>query len=388
MRKSSDGVLVASQQSQSATWTPPVYPLDFGSIKSMVEYRFNLLDAYVDAYGMATFAVAKEPVKEKFQELLHDLANHNLMATIQKVAGKLVISVFPRPKLGQPRKVINLVLFLATVATVSLASYFYIFAIDPRVSAILFAGSGAGQQMLVFSISILGIVGLHETGHVLAARHHKMDATLPYFVPAPPPIGTFGAVISLRSAPANRDQLFDLGFSGPFAGFLATLGVGIFMIMTAPIVGTEQLGALMSEKLLVSTSWPNVPLLVELIQQAGLRTLPLGYSMVLPSVFFAVQVGALITFLNLLPVWQLDGGHISRATLGDRGHKFGAFLGFAILIAAGFWPFAILLIIFMFASRRPLQGVIPLDDVSPLSNLRRALFAVSLVILALSFVIL
>jgi membrane-associated protease RseP (regulator of RpoE activity) len=353
----------------------------------MVEYRFNLLDAYVDAYGMATFAVAKEPIKEKFQELLHDLANHNLMATIQKVAGKLVISVFPKPKLGQPRKVINLVLLLATVVTVSLASYFYIFAIDPRVSAILFAGSGAAQQMLVFSISILGIVGLHETGHVLAARHHKMDATLPYFVPAPPPIGTFGAVISLRSAPANRDQLFDLGFSGPIAGFLATLAVGIFMIMTAPIIGTEQLGALMAEKLLVSTAWPNVPLLVELIQQAGLRTLPQGYSMVLPSVFFAVQVGALITFLNLLPVWQLDGGHISRATLGDQGHKFGAFFGFAILIAAGFWPFAVLLIIFMFASRRPLQGVVPLDDVSPLSNLRRALFVISLVILALSFVI-
>ena len=110
--------------------------------------------------------------------------------------------------------------------------------------------------------------------------------------------------------------------------------------------------------------------------------------MILPSVFFAVQVGALITFLNLLPVWQLDGGHISRATLGDQGHKIGAFLGFAILVAAGFWPFAVLLIIFMFASRRPLQGVIPLDDVSPLSNWRRALFAISLVVLALSFVIL
>ncbi len=388
MRRTSEGLLVASEPSQSATWTPPVYPLDFGSIKSMVEYRFNLLDAYVDTSGMATFAVAQEPVKEKFQELLHDLANHNLMARIEKVADKLVISVFPKPKLGQPRKVINLILFLATVATVSLASYLYIFAIDPRVSAILFAGSGSGQQMLVFSISILGIVGLHETGHVLAVRHHKMDATLPYFVPAPPPIGTFGAVISLRGAPANRDQLFDLGFSGPIAGFLATLAVGIFMVMTAPMIGAEQLGALMAEKLLVSTAWPNVPLLVELIQQAGLRTLPPGYVMVLPSVFFAVQVGALITFLNLLPVWQLDGGHISRATLGDQGHKLGAFLGFAILIAAGFWPFAVLLIIFMFASRRPLQGVIPLDDVSPLSNLRRALFVVSLVILALSFVIL
>jgi membrane-associated protease RseP (regulator of RpoE activity) len=354
----------------------------------MIEYRFNLLDSYVDTSGLATFTVVQEQVKEKFQELLHDLANHNLMASIQKVADKLVISVFPKPKLSQPRKAVNLALFLATVATVSLASYFYITAIDPRVSTILFTGSGASQQMMVFAISILGIVGLHETGHLLAVRHHKMDATLPYFVPAPPPIGTFGAMISLRGAPANRDQLFDLGFSGPIAGFMATLAVGIFMIVTAPVVSAAQLEGLMAEKLLESAAWPNVPLLVELIQQAGLRTPSPGYVMVLPSVFFAVQVGALITFLNLLPVWQLDGGHISRATLGDRGHRFGALLGFAVLIAAGFWPFALLLIIFMFASRRPLQGVIPLDDISPLSNSRRILFGASLVILGLSFVIL
>lgn len=331
--------------------------------------------------------VAQEPVKEKFQEFLRDLANHGLMAKIREVADKLAISVFPKPKLGQPRKMINLLLFLATVGTVGLASYLYIFGIDPRLSAMLFAGSGLGQQMLVFSISILGIVGLHETGHVLAVRHHKMDATLPYFVPAPPPIGTFGAVISLRGPPANRDQLFDLGFSGPLAGFLATLVVGTFMAITAPIISVEQAEAFMAEKLLVSTAWPNVPLLVELLQQAGLRTPPPGYVMVLPSVFFAVQVGALITFLNMLPVWQLDGGHISRATLGDQGHKIGAFFGFAILLAAGYWPFALLLIIFMFASRRPLQGVEPLDDVSPLSNSRKALFALSLVILLLSFVI-
>jgi membrane-associated protease RseP (regulator of RpoE activity) len=144
----------------------------------------------------------------------------------------------------------------------------------------------------------------------------------------------------------------------------------------------------MTDKLLVSAAWPNVPLLVELLQQIGLRAPLPGYVMILPSVFFAVQVGALITFLNLLPVWQLDGGHIARATLGERGHKIAAFLGFAILVAAGYWPFALLLIIFMFASRRPLQGVMPLDDVSPLSNSRKALFALSLVILLLSFVVL
>ena len=79
---------------------------------------------------------------------------------------------------------------------------------------------------------------LHEIGHVLAVRHHKMDATLPYFVPAPPPFpfGTFGAVISLRGPPANRDQLFDLGLSGPIAGFLVTIAVAVLAFLIAPLI--------------------------------------------------------------------------------------------------------------------------------------------------------
>jgi membrane-associated protease RseP (regulator of RpoE activity) len=110
--------------------------------------------------------------------------------------------------------------------------------------------------------------------------------------------------------------------------------------------------------------------------------------LVLTQVVFAAEVGALITFLNLLPVWQLDGGHITRATLGPQGHKATALVAFGILFLAGYWPFALLLLVFMFISRRPLEGLEPLDDISPLSNSRKVLFALALVMLALSFVIL
>ncbi len=367
----------------------PAFPIDFGSIRSMLEYRFTVLDAYVDVNGLPTFVVANEPVKDKFCELLRDLANHGLMAKVRRVSDKLVISVFPKPVLGKPRRRrINLLLFLATIATVSVASYLNIFSVDPRLAAVMFSGFSATNQTVALAAGILGIIALHEFGHVLAVRHHKMDATLPYFVPGPPPIGTFGAMISLRGPPTNRDQLFDLGFSGPITGFAVILFVAIVAIMTSPIISSQQATQLLGANLLQYNSWPNEPFFLDLLTQAGLRVVPAGQVLVLTQVVFAAEVGALITFLNLLPVWQLDGGHITRATLGPRGHKMTAVVAFGILLLAGYWPFALLLLVFMFISRRPFDGLEPLDDISPLSNSRKFLFALALVILALSFVIL
>jgi len=369
---------------------PPSFPIDFGSLRNMVEYRFTLMDAYVDVQGLPTFIVVQEAIKDKFRELLLDLANHNLMAKIRRVQDKLVISIFPKPNLGKPRKIINLVLFLATIVTVGIASSALIFNVDPRLTAALFSGADLNVQVAIIGASILGIVAIHELGHVVAVRHHKMDASLPYFVPAPPPIpiGTFGAVISLRSPPANRDQLFDLGFSGPLAGFMATICVGIFAILTAPIIAEQTASSLIAANLLSSSSWPHMPLFLELLGDLSLRTVPAGHVLVLTQVAFAAEVGALITFLNILPVWQLDGGHIARATFGNQGHKFTALVGFGVLFLAGYWGFALLLLVFMFISRRPLEGVEPLDDVSPLSKTRKVLFTLALGMLVLSFVIL
>ncbi|HUO42549.1 MAG TPA: site-2 protease family protein [Methylomirabilota bacterium] len=373
----------------STTSSFPTFSIDFGSIRSMLEYRFTVKDAYVDVNGLPTFIVMEEPVKQKFQELLLDLRNHQLTARIQRVAGNLVVSVFPRPTLRTPRLRINLMLFLATIVTVGYASYTLIFDVDPRLTSALFSGSNLLVQVTILSISILGIVGIHELGHVLANRHHKMDATLPYFVPAPPPFpfGTFGAVISLRSPPGNRDQLFDLGFSGPIAGFLATIVVALFAYLTAPLISEQQAQQLLQANLLTINNWPKEPLLLELITGIGLRIVPQGQIMVLTQIAFAAEVGALITFLNILPVWQLDGGHIARATFGDKGHKLIALVGFGMLFLAGYWGFAVILIIFMFLSRRPFEGVEPLDDVSPLSNSRKALFAVGILMLVLCFFI-
>jgi membrane-associated protease RseP (regulator of RpoE activity) len=359
----------------------------------MVEYRFSLLDAYVDVNGLPTFVVASEPVKSKFQELLRDLAHHELVAKIRRVSDKLVISVFPKPKLGQPRRKLNALLLLATTVAVAYASYeviftSIIFSSDSRLEALMYANMSATNQMIVLAAGILGIIGLHELGHVVAVRRHKMDATLPYFIPGFPPIGTFGAVISLRGPPANRDQLFDLGFSGPVTGFVVMLIVAAIALFISPTITSQQASQLFAAKLLQNSSWPNDPYFLDLLLQTGLRYVPSNQLLVLSKVTWAVYIGSLVTFLNLLPVWQLDGGHIVRASLGGRWHRATAFVAFGILLLAGYWPFAVVLLLFMFASRRPFEGLEPLDDISPLSNSRKALFVLSLVILALTFVIL
>ena len=106
----------------------------------------------------------------------------------------------------------------------------------------------------------------------------------------------------------------------------------------------------------------------------------------LGQTLFAAWVGSLVTFLNLLPIWQLDGGHISRAVFGRKGHVVASSIGLGILIVSGYWFFALFLIMLMTASRRVSAAAEPLEDVSGLSRGRTLFYVVVLVILALSFV--
>ncbi len=240
-------------------------------------------------------------------------------------------------------------------------------------------------QALIFTICLFGIIGVHEFGHILACRSHGMDFSLPYFIPGPPPFGTFGAVVSLRSPPRNRDELFDTGFAGPIAGFLATILVTIVSLKLGFMVSFEQALAWEKENLVTMASWPSYPLLFDILTPL-IRPIPSGYSLILTQIEFAAWVGALVTFLNILPIWQLDGGHLSRAMFGARGHKIASIIGLVILIIAGYWFFAILILFWMFGSRRGFVGAEPLDDVSPLSPSRRILYLITLVILVLCFV--
>src|SRR5213594_1350808 len=320
------------------------------SIRAIAATYFNVKDAFLDPYGVPTVLVAAEPVKQKFESLLRQIAGQNLVAAIRGHGDTLTLKFFQKPQMGPPRKWINLVLFIATLGTVLLTglAVWGIFSdiIDPAANSLIKAGEFAG--------GLLAIIGLHEFGHKASTRYHGLDATLPYFIPGPPlvafgTIGTFGAVISLREPPHNRDQLFDLGLSGPLVGFAAMIGVFIAAIVFSYPLSGDQVGDLMNRGVIFTNSWPMQPLVFSLLDNLlpALRPDLLSASSHYSQLLFATNIGALLTFLNLIPAWQLDGGHIWRATFGAEGHRIATVLGVIAVFLTGFVSFAILLLLFM-----------------------------------------
>jgi len=163
---------------------------------------------------------------------------------------------------------------------------------------------------LWYSAAILGILGAHEFGHYYACRYYRVDASLPYFLPAPFFLtGTLGAFIRIRQPIPNKRQLFDIGVAGPIAGFLVALPVLL-------------LGVSLSHVVKVPPNFTGLelgePLLLKGMMWLVFGSPPEGYSVNLHPTAFAGWFGLLATALNLFPIGQLDGGHISYAVLGRR----------------------------------------------------------------------
>ena len=376
------------------------------SIKTIVAAEFQVRDAFLDPYGIPTVQVSPEPAKEKFQRLLSQLRQQGLLAAMRAAPEGLTIKIFQKPKVKPSLKTINLGLFLATVTTVFIAGYYLwtggLFgnqALQQSLIAIIEPSANPYLKAGMFAGALLSIVGLHEFGHKAAANHHKMDATLPYFIPGPPPIGTFGALISLKSPPANRDQLFDLGLSGPVVGFVVTIAVAALSVLIGILPNAAQLNRLDAWNTMCGAQlgtasggcsanidfsiWPGQPLILIIV---SMLTSSIRPGVLLDNqLYFAAQIGALLTFLNIVPAWQLDGGHISRAVFGAEGHRVASVIGLLLLFFAGYWTFGILILAFMFFSRRGLAGVEPLDDISPVSNSRKVLYILALIMLFLTF---
>jgi membrane-associated protease RseP (regulator of RpoE activity) len=287
-------------------------------------------------------------------------------------------------------------MLLTTVLTVSLAGYILwtgAFVGDPVLASqfdnILAPGASPLLEAAAFAVGLLAIIGLHEFGHKATANLHKMDSTLPYFIPGPPPIGTFGALISLRSPPRNRDHLFDLGLSGPVVGFIVTIAVMALSIAWGVSLSQprlDEINTLIANcgAPCAATPWPYTPLILTLVCEASSNCISPNF-FVNQQLFSAAQIGALLTFLNIVPAWQLDGGHISRAVYGPTGHRVSSYIGLGLLLVAGYWPFAFLIFIMTGVSGRGLAGVEPLDDVSPLSKSRRVAYLLGIAMLVMTF---
>jgi membrane-associated protease RseP (regulator of RpoE activity) len=220
------------------------------------------------------------------------------------------------------------------------------------------------HEGLPYAIALLAILGIHEMGHYLTARFHKILVTLPYFIPIPFFPGTFGAFIQMRSPVPNRKALFDVSIAGPVAGFVATLPLLIWGLANSQVVPIpEKAGTLDPDALN-----PGYSILLAVLSKLALGAqLTADKAIDLHPVAIAGFLGLVVTALNLMPVGQLDGGHIVHAMFGQRtGAAIGQIARFLVLglalVQPGFWLWAIILFFMPIADEPALNDVTELDN--------------------------
>jgi len=226
------------------------------------------------------------------------------------------------------------------------------------------------EMAVLYTVSLIGILGVHESGHLIAAKIHKIKTTWPYFIPGIPVFGipTFGALIMSRGLTVNRDILFDIAIAGPIAGLVVAIAVSIFGAYISPtITGVEAQELFGSSQLLKINENIIMTATLAMFGKTGE-----GVQVLMTPILFAAWLGFLITFLNLLPAWQLDGGHMARAILGRKWHRIATYASIGLLALLGYTIMAVFIL--MFSIRSP--DVKPLDDISPLSENRKKLFLV------------
>lgn len=287
-----------------------------------------------------------------------------------------------RPKF-QDRVWLHVILLLLTILTTTFvganqyASFASDFATRPLASESFWYLMVRG---LWYSVTILAILGCHELGHYLACRYYDVDASLPFFLPAPLPLtGTLGAFIRIREPIQSKRVLFDIGIAGPLAGFLVVvpaLLVGISMSRVV-IFPAGQEGLSLGE-----------PLLFQIISKLLWGSPPDGYTLNLHPIAFAGWFGLLATALNLFPIGQLDGGHISYAVLGRRSsHLTLVTIAGAILLTVRVssswlvWTVMVIVMLAVFGRHHPQT----IDEEAPLDRARKALAFVALVVFILCF---
>lgn len=334
-----------------------------GRLRQAVEGLFRVADIRTSTRGDAVMFVgqltndaesAYGPLRERFRPLGY--------TPLLRREGDRDIVVAQRGVVGAARfnPLVNVVLLAATIFTTLFAgaSFAGVNALAD-VRAVLATGDLSRLASVLaagapFALTLLFILGVHEMGHYVAARLHGLQVTLPYFIPVPFGLGTFGAFIQLRSPVENRKALFDVGLAGPLAGFVVAIPLMVVGLLQSEIVprvaGAGQLGSSLLTRWLVDAIVPH----------AANQAVALG------SIAIAAWFGLLVTGFNLLPMGQLDGGHIAYAALGKAARPlaiatFGLLLFMGFTMWSGWLTWASLALITGLGHAEPLNDITPLD---------------------------
>ena len=352
--------------------------ISFEELKTIMSKHVTITDSQLVDGSIPNFAIKRpEDEKKQLADLRTDpfFTDRNLKILIRELpstAGEKQIvtqfyyweneSVKQRFQFKKIRW--NILLYIATFVTVSLAGWSII---QDQYTMYEFQGNLA-LDIFLFTLSLMAILTIHEMGHFLVSMMKKVNVTLPYFIPVPSipgffqTLGTFGAVIQQKEIVATRDDLFDIGFAGPIAGFLATIPVMIIGLKLTYVVDVPS-----SLPEVDITQVPTI-LLFDAFILFGAVTGIIPYfdvttqTIVQHPVLIAGYIGLILTGINLMPAGQLDGGHTTRAVFGNVPHRIMTLVA-ALLLALN--PstryFGILVLVMSMFQGHP--G--PNDDVTP-----------------------
>ena len=346
---------------------------------------FNSASEYIISYQ----GTLKMESEEAFNQLDEALKPHDMYCFLREFHDEMrgrtthvVHVLYRRPNPSQPRPFWNIALFIATFVSVLLTG------LDMALQDIGLQNPLLAEQLarnpwaelwrgIPYAFSIMLILGAHEMGHFFAARRHQVVVSLPYFIPVPliSPFGTFGAFISLRQPMRNRKVLFDIGAAGPLAGLVFAIPILIIGVATSPV--REVTGPALVEGNSILYAFTKFIIHGRFLPSGG-------EDIFVNQLLWAGWTGLLVTGLNLIPLGQLDGGHILYSLLGNRARKLYVPLliaGLGLVMISNVW---ILFVILLFLFGR--FYAVPLDDVTPLDSRRKMLAYATLVIFALIFV--
>ena len=289
----------------------------------------------------------------------------------------------PSPKF-KDRVWLHVLLFALTIASTTLvgANQYLSFLDDFRgTPGLSMPFASLLVRGLWYSGTILAILGCHELGHYFACRYYDVDASLPFFIPVPFLLtGTMGAFIRIREQIPSKRMLFDIGIAGPIAGFVVAvpaLFIGLAMSHVAPLPA-DQSGMLELGE----------PLLFKFASWLIWGTQPAGFSLNMHPMAFAAWFGMLATALNLFPIGQLDGGHVSYSVLGPRWSTYVTFTMVAVALGLSVfayswvvWTGMLVMMLFLFGPRHPRV----FDEDLPLGRGRLLLAVLAVVMFVLCF---
>jgi hypothetical protein len=355
-------------------------------LKRMVGRFFSVYDVRVGLDALAFYLRVNEDMLEENFENLRNLLKPNYIPMLTYEGGEHILFIMRKPKMKYRGTRVNLVLLILTMITTTISGSLLWTSYDAAIAGIAVSEINAMEVFnpgnlfwgaLFFSIPLLLILGTHETGHYLMAKKHGVAASLPFFIPMIPPLGTLGAVISMREPIPNKKALIDIGAAGPIAGLIIAIPVTIAgLILTgvynAPVQPNEPGGMMLFNPLIL----------------IGLSNLiPIESNVLAHPTFFAGWVGILVTALNLLPAGQLDGGHIVRALFGEKTRYIGIatviimfFLGFVF----NYFGYVFLIVIIMVLGGG-LSHPPPLNDVTKLDRKRIMVGVLAMIIFVGSF---